>query len=95
MVLRSKTKQIIHFSSYTELTSPHVVPPLQLVAAALVVVLAVAAAVNGLPDGYRKEQLGRVKIQVYRGPSKNKGYHSFAPWGYYFTQPEDKKKGYH
>lgn len=68
----------------------------KLVAAVLVVVLAVVAAVSGLPDGYKQEQLGRVKIQVYRGPSKTKGYHSFAPWGYYFTQPEDyKKKGYH
>jgi len=47
---------------------------------------------------------GQVKIQVYRGPSKGyakdygkdaKGYgyddYSFAPWGYYFTQPEDLK----
>lgn len=43
-------------------------------------------------------------VQVYRGPSKGyakdygkdaKGYgyddYSFAPWGYYFTQPEDLK----
>merc|ERR1711902_429823 len=29
----------------------------------------------------------RVKIQVYRGPSK--GDYDFAPWGYYNTQPAD------
>jgi len=33
--------------------------------------------------------LGRVKIQVYRGPSKGEGYDIFAPWGYYNTQPAD------
>merc|ERR1711872_86757 len=33
---------------------------------------------------------GRVKIQVYRGPSKGEGYDVFAPWGYYNTQPADK-----
>ena len=32
-------------------------------------------------------QVGRVKIQVYRGPSK--GDYDFAPWGYYNTQPAD------
>lgn len=39
--------------------------------------------------------------QVYRGPNKEygKGYDkdSFAPWGFYVTQPEDNKpygKGY-
>ncbi|EFX82701.1 hypothetical protein DAPPUDRAFT_316561 [Daphnia pulex] len=44
---------------------------------------------------------GRVKMQVYRGPNKEygKGYDkdSFAPWGFYVTQPEDNKpygKGY-
>ncbi len=50
-----------------------------------------------------KPEVGRVKIQVYRGPNKNKcpyGKHyceEFAPWGYYNTQPADakKKKGYH
>ena len=62
----------------------------------LLVVAAVMTGVTAFPDGYKQEKLGRVKIQVYRGPSKNKGYHSFAPWGYYFTQPEDyHKKGYH
>ncbi len=42
---------------------------------------------------------GRVKIQVYRGPTKDyggggKGYdkgYGFAPWGFYVTQPEDNK----
>ena len=34
-------------------------------------------------------QVGRVKIQVYRGPSKGEGYDVFAPWGYYNTQPAD------
>jgi hypothetical protein len=35
------------------------------------------------------DHLGRVKIQVYRGPSENKGgYDSFAPWGFYVTQPK-------
>lgn len=38
--------------------------------------------------------LGRMKIQVYRGPNVGYGkggYHddSFAPWGYYNTQPAD------
>merc|ERR1712106_778439 len=44
--------------------------------------------------GYKN---GRVKIQVYRGPNKEKhGYDSFAPWGYYVTQPEDQKRhSYH
>ncbi|KAK2714999.1 uncharacterized protein LOC136038977 [Artemia franciscana] len=49
---------------------------------------------------------GRVKIQVYRGPSKGGyskgGYDSkggyggygFAPWGYYVQQPADYKTGY-
>lgn len=43
---------------------------------------------------------GRVKIQVYRGPSKEGASRkyakqddgsdsSFAPWGFYVTQPED------
>ena len=32
-------------------------------------------------------QVGRVKIQTYRGPSK--GDYDFAPWGYYNTQPAD------
>merc|ERR1711990_726380 len=34
-------------------------------------------------------KVGRVKIQVYRGPSKGEGYDVFAPWGYYNTQPAD------
>ena len=33
------------------------------------------------------QPVGRVKIQVYRGPSK--GDYDFAPWGYYNTQPAD------
>ena len=33
------------------------------------------------------QPVGRVKIQVYRGPSK--GEYDFAPWGYYNTQPAD------
>ena len=37
----------------------------------------------------RCPQVGRVKIQVYRGPSKGTGYDAFAPWGYYNTQPVD------
>lgn len=67
----------------------------QVVSVVVVALLSLVAVINALPDGYKKEQLGRVKIQVYRGPSKGKGYHVFAPWGYYFTQPEDYKKGYH
>ncbi|XP_063605603.1 uncharacterized protein LOC134780694 [Penaeus indicus] len=81
-----------------------------LVALALVLGLAAATPVPvayalpmpvALPDGggYSpyKEELGRVKIQVYRGPNKEKiGYDHFAPWGFYFTQPEDYKPyGYH
>ena len=38
---------------------------------------------------YASPQVGRVKIQVYRGPSKGTGYDAFAPWGYYNTQPVD------
>jgi len=34
--------------------------------------------------------IGRVKIQAYRGPSKpGDGYDTFAPWGFYVTQPKD------
>merc|ERR1739847_131956 len=34
--------------------------------------------------------IGRVKIQAYRGPSKpDGGYDTFAPWGFYVTQPKD------
>ena len=33
-------------------------------------------------------QVGRVKIQVYRGASK--GDYDFTPWGYYNTQPADQ-----
>merc|ERR1711881_795299 len=36
---------------------------------------------------YGAAPVGRVKIQVYRGPSK--GDYDFAPWGYYNTQPAD------
>jgi len=41
------------------------------------------------------EPLGRMKIQVYRGPNVAYGKDayghedSFAPWGYYNTQPAD------
>merc|ERR1711941_94518 len=38
---------------------------------------------------YGGPPVGRVKIQVYRGPSKGEGYDVFAPWGYYNTQPAD------
>merc|ERR1712168_1396417 len=38
---------------------------------------------------YGAPPVGRVKIQVYRGPSKGEGYDVFAPWGYYNTQPAD------
>merc|ERR1712001_302091 len=38
---------------------------------------------------YGAAPVGRVKIQVYRGPSKGTGYDAFAPWGYYNTQPVD------
>merc|ERR1712018_816395 len=38
---------------------------------------------------YGHAPVGRVKIQVYRGPSKGEGYDVFAPWGYYNTQPAD------
>jgi len=35
--------------------------------------------------------IGRVKIQAYRGPSKpgNGVYDTFAPWGFYVSQPKD------
>ncbi len=54
--------------------------------------------------GYGKPEVGRVKIQVYRGPNDKKCAYDdpycveFAPWGYYNTQPADAKKksyGYH
>ena len=50
--------------------------------------------------GYKHNpyKLGRVKMQIYRGPSKDLGhYKKFAPWGYYVTQPKDNKPhyGYH
>merc|ERR1712190_719827 len=38
--------------------------------------------------------IGRVKIQAYRGPSKDAGYASFDPWGFYVTQPKDNFHGY-
>merc|ERR1711976_805948 len=41
---------------------------------------------------YGAAPVGRVKIQVYRGPSKGEGYEVFAPWGYYNTQPLDAGK---
>merc|ERR1712064_163425 len=40
-------------------------------------------------NAYGAPPVGRVKIQVYRGPSKGEGYDVFAPWGYYNTQPAD------
>merc|ERR1712002_66459 len=40
-------------------------------------------------SSYGAAPVGRVKIQVYRGPSKGEGYDVFAPWGYYNTQPAD------
>ena len=35
-------------------------------------------------------------LKVYRGPNQGYGgkHGKFAPWGYYLTQPQDKK-GYH
>ena len=39
------------------------------------------------PVVFSPQPVGRVKIQVYRGPSK--GDYDFAPWGYYNTQPAD------
>ena len=29
--------------------------------------------------------------QAYRGPSEGKGYDTFAPWGFYVTQPKGIK----
>ncbi|XP_037080326.1 uncharacterized protein LOC119101150 [Pollicipes pollicipes] len=54
------------------------------------------ALVQAFPQGGYKPapsySNGRVKIQAYRGPNKEKvGYEYFAPWGYYVTQPEDDK----
>jgi hypothetical protein len=34
--------------------------------------------------------VGRVKIQVYRGPSKGSGYDAVAAHGFYVTQPVDR-----
>ena len=33
-------------------------------------------------------------LKVYRGPSEKKGYDSFAPWGFYVTQPKEDKHKY-
>ncbi|KAG7155543.1 hypothetical protein Hamer_G023223 [Homarus americanus] len=60
----------------------------------LVLLVALVCMVVAMPDGYKQEQLARVKMQVYRGPTKGKGYDTFAPWGFYVQQPEDYK-GYH
>ena len=36
-----------------------------------------------------------LSLQAYRGPSKpGEGYDTFAPWGFYVTQPKDDFKGY-
>jgi hypothetical protein len=43
--------------------------------------------VTAADAAYGAAPVGRVKIQVYRGPSK--GDYDFAPWGYYNTQPAD------
>ena len=43
--------------------------------------------ISVLPVVFSPQPVGRVKIQVYRGPSK--GDYDFAPWGYYNTQPAD------
>merc|ERR1711941_191889 len=43
--------------------------------------------VTAADAAYGAVPVGRVKIQVYRGPSK--GDYDFAPWGYYNTQPAD------
>ncbi|XP_065841833.1 shematrin-like protein 1 [Oscarella lobularis] len=43
---------------------------------------------------YGHHDVGRVKIQVYRGPSIGKDYKKFAPWGYYATQPSDETLHY-
>merc|ERR1712088_31854 len=45
--------------------------------------------VTAADAAYGAAPVGRVKIQVYRGPSKGEGYDVFAPWGYYNTQPAD------
>ena len=39
-------------------------------------------------------RVGRVKIQVYRGPPTGQDYDKFAPWGYYATQPNDETLHY-
>ena len=57
------------------------------------------------PFGPRVSLHRSFSFKVYRGPSEKKGVikhgykeeiQYFAPWGYYVTQPEDKKvKKYH
>lgn len=47
------------------------------------------------PPAYHDGHIARVKIQAYRGPTEPKGgYDSFAPWGFYVTQPKDNFYGY-
>ncbi|RVE53476.1 hypothetical protein evm_001846 [Chilo suppressalis] len=36
------------------------------------------------PD--KRDDIARVQIKVYRGPTKNDGY---APWGFWVKQPSD------
>ncbi|CAH2097311.1 unnamed protein product [Euphydryas editha] len=36
----------------------------------------------------RKDDVGRVQIKVYRGPTKHDGY---APWGFWVKQPSDEE----
>ncbi|KAJ0171254.1 hypothetical protein K1T71_012804 [Dendrolimus kikuchii] len=36
----------------------------------------------------RKDDVARVQIKVYRGPTKHDGY---APWGFWVKQPSDEE----
>ncbi|CAH2056945.1 unnamed protein product, partial [Iphiclides podalirius] len=41
---------------------------------------------DGHSIGNRKDDVSRVQIKVYRGPTKHDGY---APWGFWVKQPSD------
>nr|XP_037874039.1 uncharacterized protein LOC101740587 isoform X2 [Bombyx mori] len=60
----------------------------------LVALLALAAArpqeFDDDEDGSndKKDDVARVQIKVYRGPTKHDGY---APWGFWVKQPSDEE----
>merc|ERR1711983_78683 len=91
----------------TEVTSKNIMKSLALAIVFLSCLCAVLAMPYPMPYPYAMPDepgypapayggaIGRVKIQAYRGPSKpGDGYDTFAPWGFYVTQPKDDFTGY-